>query len=62
MTDEDKSEEKDEQGTQFDEYPQLTGDEESVVHTEGDHSYPDKVNTGPIVGENNDDDEEKEVN
>lgn len=28
--------------------PQLTGDETSVTHSEGDHEYPDNINKGPI--------------
>lgn len=28
--------------------PQLTGDETSVTHEEGNHEYPDNINQGPI--------------
>lgn len=30
-------------------YPQLTGDEDSVEKQESDHSYQDNVNTGPVT-------------
>lgn len=59
MTDRDKEKEETEQGPQFDEYPQLTGDEESVTHSDGDHRYQDKRNTGPIAGNNNDEEKEE---
>lgn len=40
--------EKDRKENGDEDFPQLTGDEETVTKEEGSHEYPDQKNTGPI--------------